>query len=277
MSFLSIEILLVGKYNFTMPGTSRQKNPRGVEIVFTESNHRYSSIINGKELVYVSGTKFIHPFFPPFDPDGTILKKSAEKKGMKPEDLKKEWEKAGRDSCIFGTKVHETIEDKLLGNEFRQRPQDNREIQTFKAAISIAEKIQRVCNVKGIEQIVFDERLRIAGTIDLLAESKDGKETWIIDHKTNKVIEFENKWNKFALDPISHLPDLNSTHYGLQLSLYEYLLKSAGYIPRDRPVRRFVNHVSLDSAKFYELPDYSTEIRDMIIFTLMKNSQVQGL
>ena len=39
-----------------MPHCSTARNPRGVEIVFTEEDHKYTSVINGKQINYVSGT-----------------------------------------------------------------------------------------------------------------------------------------------------------------------------------------------------------------------------
>ena len=43
-----------------MPGCSKARHPSGVEITFTEDDHRYSSLVKGKELVYTSGTTFVH-------------------------------------------------------------------------------------------------------------------------------------------------------------------------------------------------------------------------
>lgn len=42
-----------------MPGTSRARNPRGVEIEFEEETHCYSSAVAGREIEYVSGTTFL--------------------------------------------------------------------------------------------------------------------------------------------------------------------------------------------------------------------------
>ena len=102
-----------------MPACSKATHPSGVEIVFTESDHRYSSVVNGKELEYTSGTTFVHKFFPEFDPTGEILRRKAAKLGKTPEALKAEWD-ANRDaSCVFGTKCHSVCEDILLGRTCR--------------------------------------------------------------------------------------------------------------------------------------------------------------
>lgn len=43
-----------------MPGCSKAVHPSGVEITFEEDSHKYSSVVGGKELVYTSGTTFVH-------------------------------------------------------------------------------------------------------------------------------------------------------------------------------------------------------------------------
>ena len=40
-------------------------------------------------------------------------------------------------------------------------------------------------DILGIEKIVFDHRLKLAGTIDLFAKSRKDGSYLIIDHKTN--------------------------------------------------------------------------------------------
>lgn len=39
-----------------MPGTSRATNPKGVQITFDEQSHIYSSVVNGLQVKYTSGT-----------------------------------------------------------------------------------------------------------------------------------------------------------------------------------------------------------------------------
>jgi hypothetical protein len=249
-----------------MPGSSKAKHPRGWDIEFFEDSHKYVSVINGQEVKYISGTQFLHKFFKPFDPDGEIARRCAVKEGCTVDEIKEKWAKAGREASALGTKVHECCEDIELGRkELRNKPTNDKEAKMMEHAVSMAKRFYSGFDILGVEKIVFSPSLKIAGTIDLFARSKkDG--TYIIgDHKTNKSIDLEDKWNKFALPPISHLHDINGVHYGLQLSLYEYLLKREGYVPRDAKFKRFLNHITVDGAKLIPLPDYSLEIRDMFI------------
>ena len=168
-----------------MPGTSKAKNPRGIEIVFTEDDHKYRSTINGKELVYVSGTQFIGKYFKPFDPTGIITERCAKKEGITVEELKARWQAKGANSCRLGTRLHETIEDILQSRALRNSPEDEAEERRFKNGVEVAKKLLDRVDVLGIEKIVFSDRLKVAGTIDLLAKSKKTGQLLLIDHKTN--------------------------------------------------------------------------------------------
>lgn len=249
-----------------MPGTSTSTNPRGVQITFTERTHKYESIVNNKKLVYVSGTGFVHSFVPEFDEDG-ISKRVAEKQGKTQKEILDEWHKKRDESCYFGTKVHEIAEDTLKGMPYRNSPQDLREEIVFNKAKAYAQKFKDSMDILGIEQIVFDERLRLAGTIDLLMRSKKDGSIVIADWKTNSEIKTENKFEN-CLDPIAHLPNANYYHYCLQLNLYQFLLTYSGYYSKNTQFKRILIHLNEETTKVYQLPDMQTEIRDMLIMWL---------
>ena len=253
-----------------MPGSSKARHPSGCEIEFFEDTHRYLSLIEGQEIEYISGTSFLHKFFKPFDEDGSIAKRCAEKEGISVEEIKARWSQAGREASTLGTKIHECCEDIELGRkELRNSPANPKEKYMIDNAVKRAKQFYSSLDILGVEKIVFSPSLKIAGTIDLFARSrKDG--TYLIgDWKTNKSIEMEDKWNKFALKPIDHLHDINGVIYGLQLNLYQYLLQREGYVPKDAKFKRFLCHVTVDDAKIIILPDYQTEIRDMMISYLI--------
>lgn len=251
-----------------MPGCSKAKHPSGCEITFTEDDHRYSSTLNGREIEYVSGTTFVHGFFPEFDPDGKILERCALKEGITPAELKKRWDKKRDDSCTYGTRCHMCCEDILLGNKFRNEPSGEKEILTFKTIKDIVPKMKQRLDVLGVERIVFNPFLPtpIAGTIDFLARSRKDGTVWILDWKTNEKIDVENRWNKFAKDPISHIPDINFYHYSLQLSLYQYLLTFGKYFPKNTVYKRAIVHLTPSGHEIHQLPDLTNEIKDMLIW-----------
>ena len=255
-----------------MPACSKATHPSGVEIVFTENDHRYSSVINGKELEYTSGTTFVHKFFPEFDPTGEILRRKAAKLGKTPEALKAEWD-ANRDaSCVFGTKCHSVCEDILLGRTCRVQAENEKEKLVFENGRKVAEKFRAGLDILGVEKIVFNPYLPrpIAGTIDLLARSRKNGDILVLDWKTNKQIDKENKWNKYGLDPIKHVPDTALGHYECQLSLYQYLLVLGKYFPPETKFKRAIIHLTETGYEIIQLPDRTSEIKDMIIWDQMR-------
>lgn len=247
-----------------MPGCSKQTNPRGIEITFDEGTHRYSSVINGQEISYTSGTTFVSKFFPAFDPTGDILKRCAERAGTTPELLSRQWREKGIKSCQFGTKIHETMEDVLRGDMIRNRPENEQEAKTMKNAMTLARKILKKFDVVGIEKIVFDERIKIAGTMDLFCRVKNTGQYIILDHKTNEKIETENRFRKFAYYPIQNVADTKFSHYALQLNLYENILKRAEYVSPDEKISKALFHITENGNSTMVIPDMQTEIELMI-------------
>ena len=75
------------------------------------------------------------------------------------------------------------------------------------------------------EWMIFDEDLKLAGSIDMVYENLDGTLS-IYDWKRSKDISKVNTWNKFACNPlICHMPDSNFWHYALQLNTYKAILE----------------------------------------------------
>jgi len=256
-----------------MPACSRQRNPRGVEVVFTEEDHKYTSVIDGRELVYVSATQFIHRFFPVFDADGKVAERCAAKSGKTVDEIHAEWAENCKIACELGTKIHETCEDTLLGRNLRNSPSNENERLLMASAVAMSREILDGMDIVGVEQIVFDERLGIAGTIDLLARSKKDGALWILDHKTNKSIDMENPFGNFALPPIQHVPDLNYYHYSLQLNLYDRLLHEAGYCPKDEKIKKAILHIQPNGHKTYVLKDMSEEIDRLLAVGAIPNQR----
>jgi hypothetical protein len=70
---------------------------------------------------------------------------------------------------------------------------------------------------------VFNEDIKVAGSIDMLYMKKDGTYA-IYDWKRAKDIKMENKYQA-GLGPLSHLPDSNYWIYSMQLNVYRMILK----------------------------------------------------
>ena len=73
--------------------------------------------------------------------------------------------------------------------------------------------------------MVYDEDLRLAGSIDMVFQNEDGTLS-IYDWKRSKGIEKTSPFNECSTNELtSHLPDTNFWHYSLQLNVYKAILE----------------------------------------------------
>ena len=75
------------------------------------------------------------------------------------------------------------------------------------------------------EWAVYDENLKLAGTIDMCAINANGSLS-LYDWKRTKAIKKINYYKKYStLETLHYLDDTNFNHYALQLNLYKYILE----------------------------------------------------
>lgn len=110
------------------------------------------------------------------------------------------------------------------------------------------------------EQLVWIDEYKVAGTADLIIEHND-YEFSVGDFKTNKSIDFYNKFGQRLLNPISHLSDCNYNIYSLQLSLYAYLFS----LKSGKKCRKlFLMHLKDDKWNYIPCNNMEYEIRMML-------------
>jgi ATP-dependent exoDNAse (exonuclease V) beta subunit len=227
---------------------SRNKNERDDLIKFYAKGHKYE-IITDPKTKYTSVTTWNHSHFPKFDQDA-IIEKIFKSKGWGPENkywgqtaeqIKALWKVNGESSAGAGTKLHEEIEHfmnngnldlnsaythKDLWENYKNDP--NRGIILYTAEWEyFLQFINDYPDMKPYrtEWMIFDEDLKIAGSIDMVYENPDGTLS-IYDWKRSKDISKINGWDNFAKNPlISHLHDTNFWHYALQLNTYKAILE----------------------------------------------------
>jgi ATP-dependent exoDNAse (exonuclease V) beta subunit len=78
--------------------------------------------------------------------------------------------------------------------------------------------------------VVYDEELKLAGSIDMIFENPDGT-LQIYDWKRVKEIKYDHDThfgneNYGKIDCIRHLPDTNYWHYSLQLNTYKKIIET---------------------------------------------------
>lgn len=186
------------------------------EITFDEKNHKYTNN-SGNQLISVS--TLISKYKEPFDADGKIAVRCAEKEGITKEEILAKWEKTKNDACTRGISFHKQAEYYILNKKILDEP-DKDIIEKF-SKIQFSGKL-------FTEEIVYSLKDMIAGTVDLI-EVLGKNKCNLYDFKTNKKLEKYSFWRKKMLYPVSHIIDCNFYHYSLQLSLYAYLLEEHGF------------------------------------------------
>lgn len=237
----------------------------GLTIQFDESGHVYKVFCednNGDTKLKfkpISVTTLIHKYQKPFDVESNSLR-VAQREGVSQDEIKKRWRTQNREACNYGSKMHSVVE-RIFNGEFVDDTNFNINEKVVLAQINkVVEKMKTKPYDWESEKIVFDPSINVAGTVDLLGKNKDTGDYIIIDWKTNKRIRFENEYGENFLSPIDELPDCEFNIYGLQLSMYEKILKDGGFIPKEANVKKFICHFhSEDGVHFHEVDNRFVE------------------
>ena len=189
------------------------------KISLDRNNHIYTLTSNPK-IDFISVTTFIEQFFEKFDDIGIANKliQSQRKKyrDKTVDDILAIW----RESADHGTKVHEELENYIT----KKAP-----ITEKKTAYGLKWLKNFISNGNFEiypEVIIYSEKLKLCGTIDLLIKNKMNNKFIIMDWKTSKLINKKSYNNKMGIHPVSeNIEDSKFNHYSLQLSLYRFLLE----------------------------------------------------
>lgn len=264
----------------------RNEHPRDKHIEFYEDEHKY--IIDFEpDVKYTSVTTWIHEHFEKFEADKIIQKMMSGagwKQGHKywgktPEQIKSLWNSNKDTVSGAGTDLHFEIEcfnnNKELSFDYTNNDLMEKYIldKGNKLSESSIEWQYFINFIKDnfhlkpyrTEWTVFNEDIKISGSIDMVYENPDGTLS-IYDWKRSKNITRINTFNKFALPPcICHLPDSNFWHYALQLNTYKYILESK-YNKKIKDLYLVRLHPDAEEKNYelIKLPDLSIEINDLI-------------
>jgi hypothetical protein len=183
-------------------------------VSFNPETHTY--LLGDKYLQGVTG--LISKYKNKFDAE-KVATAYALKYGLDKDELLKQWELKGKQSCEHGTAVHSVFETYILNGQIVVTGKYSKEPVAVKF-IDDFFKTERLIPVEA-ELIVYNEC--IASQIDCIAKNKKGQH-FIIDWKTNEKIE-TNGYKKYMLYPFHLYPDACFYHYSLQLSFYKELCK----------------------------------------------------
>jgi hypothetical protein len=190
-------------------------------IYFDEETHLYFDKETGKHLV--SPTQIIKSYSHPFDPDGKIAERIAQREGVTKDEMQAKWRQMGVDAGVRGHSIHDSFEKYIKTGNVQE--DENKDI--------IEDFVQKVPTEGALhpEVTLYDLRHGIAGRTDLV-------EIWwenivnVFDFKTNKKIN-KYSFGKNMLYPLNHLPDSLYSKYECQLSLYALMLEAKGFCPRN--------------------------------------------
>lgn len=227
-----------------------------------------------KEHIYILDGVFrlkavsdiIAHFFSTFN----ILEQSeryANKNGMRQTEVIEMWDAKGVESRNVGTFLHEQIENYLKGKSvsFDYPFEYDGEIVNYKKTISIEREFgyfldfMRDSGVKPFrsEWRIFDERNKIAGTIDLIC--RNGSLFDIYDWKrSTKASPNETVW-QHGINGLEHVPDISFYKYALQQNLYKYILEN-NYGVKVNKMYLVILHTEYDKYFKYEVPQMDKEI-----------------
>lgn len=258
---------------------------RDKNISFFENEHKY--IIKFEpDIKYTSVTTWIHEHFEKFDADNIIKKMMTGMKwkeghkywGKTAEEIKNQWNSNRDNVATAGTELHYEIEC-FNNNNTLQFEYSNKEL--YEIYIS---DYWRVLDTKPLEWryfinfvkdnpelvpyrtewTVYDEDVKISGSIDMVYKNPDGTLS-IYDWKRSKDITRINYFNKFAnKSQICHLPDSNFWHYALQLNTYKMILERK-YNKKIKDLFLVRLHPDAEEMNYelIRLPDLTNEIKEL--------------
>lgn len=207
-------------------------------IYFLEKDHQYRGCETG--LPYTPVSTVAKKFEPDVD-WALLLRLSAKKQGMTPENLQKIWDFKKEIGTKIGTLTHEIFEQKLFdAGEYKgcrvvpYETDGDKKLQVL--------DIQKGCCYPELILSLAVDHLRIGGQSDVVTVDKNGF-ILVDDYKTDKVIEYKSKYRKFLKPPLQDLSACNYNGYGLKMSMYAYFMLRAN--PELKPGEITLIHLTL--------------------------------
>ena len=267
---------------------SRNCHERDQYIKFFEEDHKYV-ITNDPNNKYTSVTTWNHSHFPVFNANliiknmmrGKNWKEGHKYWGLTAEEIKQQWSSNSSAVSGAGTDLHFEIECFMNNPDLESGFKGNKGYthtelyETYilnPKAIEVVEWDYFINFVKDhpelkpyrTEWTIYDEDLKISGSIDMIYENPDGTLS-IYDWKRSKDITRVNNFNKFAINKlICHMPDANFWHYALQLNTYKRLIeRKYGKTVTDLYLVRLHPDAEEKNYELIKLPDLSKEIDEL--------------
>ena len=263
---------------------TRNCHARDQYIQFFEKDHKYV-ITSDPENKYTSVTTWNHSHFPIFNANliiknimkGKNWKEGNKYWGLTAEEIKKQWSNNSSAVSGAGTDLHFEIEcfmnqpkivtdydhNDLYETYILDPNSKNDKTIEWDYFINFIKDCPELKPYRT-EWTIYDEELKISGSIDMVYENPDGTLS-IYDWKRSKEITRVNNFNKFAKNKlICHMPDSNFWHYALQLNTYKRILeRNYGRVVTDLYLVRLHPDAEEKNYELIKLPDLTKEINEL--------------
>lgn len=219
-------------------------------IKFIDKDHQYIST-DKDDIQWKSVTGVVSSLHEKFNPELQAPKSSKNKKspyyGIPPDEICAKWNNESSISSELGSWYHNKKELNLIEQGHITRDNGSKTVPVIKSIIIDGIKYAPEQKLKeGIypEHLMYLKSAGICGQSDLVEVVDNIVD--ITDYKTNKDLKTEAyvSWDgsrKMMLEPVSHLQDSHLVQYGLQLSLYMYMIIK--HNPLFKPGRMTISHV----------------------------------
>jgi len=166
------------------------------------------------------------------------------------EELVAEWDEKARVASEEGTLLHGYAES-MFNKWGMEQPEAPKALYVNELYKELLDKHV----LAKTELLVYSEKLRLSGQVDLLMRNEDRSEYYLYDYKfIKKPLEKKSFYNprtrkyKMMSGPFRFLYDCNYSHYSIQMEIYRYLMGSVG----KKTVRKALIVVTPDK---YEIVD----------------------
>jgi hypothetical protein len=187
------------------------------DLEFVEDSHTYT--VKGKVLP--STSSMIKQYYESFDANKVAFF-VARKRGIKKEEVLKEWQENNKKATDYGTLVHKYAEDYCLGKACEETPQ---------SVIKFWKELPGYYELLFVELQMYSKEYLYAGTTDFVLLDTRDNSIVIGDYKTNKDLF---KYYNNMLKPFELMQDSSYNKYQIQLSYYQILLEQLGFKISDR-------------------------------------------
>jgi len=264
----------------------KHPHPRDEYISFDEGPHIYTITtfdddgLPHYDSTYTSVTTWNHSHFQHFDADAIIDKMMRSSKwsknkyyGMTPDQIKAQWDANRDEAAKAGTLMHYDIECFYNNVDVSNDSIEYKYFQSFEEERTKPGGFGETLKPYRTEWMVYDEDLRLSGSVDMIYEAPDGT-LQIYDWKRSKEIKKVNPWQSSHRECINHLPDSNYWHYTLQLNTYKAILERK-YGKKVTDLFLVCLHPDNKNKSFQRIrvPILSQEIGDLFAMRLKENEQ----